>query len=277
MDKRKNGWILGAGKYNQELHKKNLKIYSLNPQYCLFCKKILEYAPEFLRKERKFCSKCCSARYHNKQRIENNFYKKGLTKISKCVSCKKEVHVGINASHKWTKCKECRIKIKIQKPQKEIRCSLCQKLVNIAGRTTCGLKCATKARLIGARKGGKKSAQLQSTIRRSKNEIYFANLCKDKFKNINTNKAIFNGWDADIILPDHKIAVLWNGAWHYKKITQKHSVKQVQNRDSIKIKEINNCGFKSYIIKDMGKSNKKFVEEEFAKFLLFVKNSGGRN
>ena len=49
---------------------------------------------------------------------------------------------------------------------------------------------------------------------------------------------MFNGWDADIVIEDIKTAVLWNGIWHYKKITKKHSVAQVQNRDKIKIDEI---------------------------------------
>lgn len=38
---------------------------------------------------------------------------------------------------------------------------------------------------------------------------------------------MFNGWDADIIIEDLKIAILWNGKWHYEKITEKHSVSQV--------------------------------------------------
>ena len=33
--------------------------------------------------------------------------------------------------------------------------------------------------------------------------------------------SIFNGWDADIILTDLKIAILWNGKWHYEKLTKK--------------------------------------------------------
>lgn len=115
-------------------------------------------------------------------------------------------------------------------------------------------------------RGGLKSCEIQSYIRRSKNEILFANLCKNHFKKVKTNESIFNGWDADVIIYDIKVAVLWNGKWHYEKITENHSVKQVQNRDEIKINEIKNCGYIPYIIKDMGKYNKEFVENEFKKF-----------
>lgn len=100
--------------------------------------------------------------------------------------------------------------------------------------------------------------------------MYFAELCEKHFKNIDCNKQIFNGWDADVIIHDIKYAVLWNGVWHYKKITKKHSVKQVQNRDKIKEKEIRIYGYTPYIIKDMGKHNKEFVEKEFKKFLKFI-------
>ena len=113
-------------------------------------------------------------------------------------------------------------------------------------------------------------ASAKKRVKRSKNEIYFAELCKEKFTNVLTNKHIFNGWDADVILKNLKIAILWNGKWHYEKITKKHSVKQVQNRDKIKLKEIQKCGYKSYIIKDMGKYNPEFVKKEFEKFKEYI-------
>ncbi len=88
-----------------------------------------------------------------------------------------------------------------------------------------------------------------------------------KQSNVLTNEPMFNGWDADIILPNKKIAILWNGVWHYKKITKKHSVEQVQNRDKIKINEIKKLGYTPYIIEDLGKYDKSFVENEFQKFI----------
>lgn len=116
-------------------------------------------------------------------------------------------------------------------------------------------------------KMGQKSAQSQSETRRSKNEIMFAELCQNHFNFVTTNDAIFNGWDADVIIHDHKIAVMWNGNWHYKKLTTKHSVEQVQNRDNIKIKEIIKAGYIPYIVKDEGKHNPTFVNEQFKMFI----------
>lgn len=118
------------------------------------------------------------------------------------------------------------------------------------------------------RTGGLKSAISQN--RRSKNEIYFSELCSSRFKSVKLNESMFNGWDADIIIEDLKIAILWNGKWHYEKLTKKHSIEQVKNRDSLKIKEIIKCGYTPYVIQDMGKKNKKFVEEQFNKFNEYI-------
>ena len=75
--------------------------------------------------------------------------------------------------------------------------------------------CSIHCRMVNA---GRISAQ--KNCRRSKNEIYFYELCNEKFSNVIHNEQIFNGWDADVILQDLKIAILWNGKWHYEKITK---------------------------------------------------------
>jgi hypothetical protein len=116
-----------------------------------------------------------------------------------------------------------------------------------------------------ARLGGRASVNAQN--RRSKNEVAFADLCIEQFDDVLLNDPMFNGWDADIIINDLKVAILWNGAWHYKKITEKHSVKQVQNRDRIKIKEIERAGYVPYVIKDMGKHSMEKVTSEWSGFI----------
>tara|TARA_R110000823_G_C15781239_1_gene485105 strand:+ start:170 stop:838 length:669 start_codon:yes stop_codon:yes gene_type:complete len=114
---------------------------------------------------------------------------------------------------------------------------------------------------------GKKSAAAQRAKRRSKNEIHFASLCQEHFDKVLTNEPMFNGWDADVIIPELKIAVLWNGKWHYEKIMEGTSLKQIQNRDKIKMKEIRAAGYKPYVIKDMGKESPALVQAEWLKFL----------
>jgi hypothetical protein len=188
-----------------------------------------------------FCSQSCAARFNNALRPKKTVQEK-IRKRRKRIKRKGEKYYNLT-------------------------CSICLKDFKYKNIAKC---CSMECRKIGMSKGGLKSVTTQKESRRSKNEILFANLCFDYFKDVKTNEPIFNGWDADIILPNEKIAILWNGKWHYEKITEKHSVNQVQNRDSIKIKEIQNLGFNPYVIKDMGKFNKTFVFSEFEKFKSFV-------
>lgn len=76
-----------------------------------------------------------------------------------------------------------------------------------------------------------------SHIKRSKQEIELFDLCNQHFNTVSNNIKIIDNWDADIIIHDYKIAILWNGPWHYKEMNiTNHSLSQVQNRDKIKTK-----------------------------------------
>ena len=131
--------------------------------------------------------------------------------------------------------------------------------------------CCDECKRIALSTAGKNSASI--SVKRSKNEIAFCDLCESYFgkENVLHNEPMFNGWDADIIIPEHKIAILWNGPWHYKKITTDHSLEQVQNRDRLKIAEITTYGFTPYVIKDLSKANKNKVLTEFNLLLKYLK------
>jgi hypothetical protein len=136
---------------------------------------------------------------------------------------------------------------------------------------TCGsTACISRCNSCAGRAGGLKSVQMQSNTRRSKNEIEFAELCKEAFAEVSCNASMFDGWDADVIIHDYNIAVLWNGIWHYKKVREKHSVEQVQSRDRIKMQLIKANGYIPYVIKDLGKANSQFVREEFNKLIDYI-------
>jgi len=217
-----------------------------------------------------FCCHSCSAAFNNKKR-----------KLSE--ETKEKIKNSINAHYILLgKKREHKPKSKSSSQRKEMVCKVCGKtyILGTDGttRNTCSPECKeylkkhrkeflSEELIEKMRAGGKKSAAAQGDKRRSKNEQYFYHLCKEHFNKVKHNEPMFNGWDADIIIEDIKVAVLWNGKWHYEQITEKHSPKQVQNRDNIKISEIRKCGYKPYIIKDMGKYDPKFVEEEFNKFI----------
>jgi hypothetical protein len=117
--------------------------------------------------------------------------------------------------------------------------------------------------------GGKISATVQS--RRSKNEVYFAEKCEEYFgkENVTTNEACFDGFDCDVIIHKEKLAIAWNGQWHYKQISKTQSLEQVQARDRVKSAIITNkYGYRLYVIKDTGKYDRNFVDQEFEIMLM---------
>jgi hypothetical protein len=124
----------------------------------------------------------------------------------------------------------------------------------------------------GAINGGSTCAK--HPVSRSKNEKYFAQLCKKEFQNVECNKRIFNGWDADVVIHDCKIAILWNGPWHYRQIGKSH-LSEIQNRDKIKTHEIEKMGYVPYVVRDDARRNgEKFVESEFEKLLAYITSVG---
>ena len=60
---------------------------------------------------------------------------------------------------------------------------------------------------MNGQKGGQISARNQS--KRSKNEIYFSELCIGYFgkENVSTNEIYFDGWDAEVIIHYKKLAI----------------------------------------------------------------------
>lgn len=206
----------------------------------------------------RFCSAACARGFSTKskrkeinKKVSKTLRKSLLKKIFvfDCVICGKEKKV------KWSKRKQ----------------------------KTCSLSCGTKWRVHPdnpnaenmrniLREAGKNSARIQNKTRRSKNEIMFFNLCKKKWPSSLPNEPMFNGWDADVVIPKLKVAVAWNGAWHYKKITEEYNLKRVKIRDAIKQKEIKKAGYTLYVIKDMGKHNPSFVNKQFKEFVSWVNN-----
>lgn len=214
---------------------------------CLWCKNEFESSTHSHSKN--CCSKLCSSKY------SKSFCDPNSTSIS--------------VKRWWNSEGFKNFKYKIK------HCVVCGKMLPKKCYTKCcGEVCSKHQISLGARH----SIEKQKENRRSKNEIYFSKLCNDRFEDVKTNEPMFNGWDADVILPNEKIAVLWNGNWHYKKLTKKHSVRQVKNRDKIKIDEIIKSGYTPYIIKDMGSYDEEFVKSEFSKLINFITaEPSGRN
>lgn len=131
-----------------------------------------------------------------------------------------------------------------------VNCLICQKEVAIkmsdSIRTTCK---SIQCKIDLCKSAGKSSASKRKV--RSKQEIELFDLCRSAFKNVSSNSVIVDGWDADIVLHDERIAILWNGPWHYRDMKMKnHSLAQVQMRDKIKTEKFVAAGWKVLIFED---------------------------
>ena len=124
----------------------------------------------------------------------------------------------------------------------------------------------------GGHKGGIRSATVQN--RRSTHEIEFCTLCENHFgkDKVLHNIRMFDDWDADVIIPEYRLAILWDGPWHFRKVTESHKLAQVQQRDRNRIQAIIACNYIPYIIQDNTDRvyNRNFVQDEFNQLLQFI-------
>lgn len=240
---------------------KRLAGYSENPQKCAQCTKALPYK----KKHDKFCSSRCFGIHHNKQcKEQDSIFKKRQKKVQ-CLMCPIEFVTSFYTSPKRYFCSTCRKNQKMV----DLLCQICSSSFRgREGLRTCSKQCFNIAVRTNGRRGG--LATQKKATRRSKNEILFAELCESLYGPILCNQPIFNGWDADVILPAYKVAVLWDGVWHRIKVTRTHALKQVQNRDRMKHAAITACGYATYVICDNGMHNPKFVQEQFEKFTEYI-------
>lgn len=215
-----------------------------------------------------FCSHKCAASFQNKQRKLSNYTTKGKLTQKYCVECNAECIVPINHPIRQVKCSDCKNQTK-SKYKSKITPFISKLCLKCASPFTSkfGKYCDSCRKEIAVESGRRAAL---ACGKRSKNEIHFAKLCKNYGLNILENFPMFDGWDADVIIPDLKIAILWNGPWHYRKITDKHSLKQVQKRDEIKLNKIKDYGYTAYIIRDDGSRSPQFVEEKFKEFVVVV-------
>lgn len=234
--------------------KKVREEYYLLPKHCENCGKEIPFEHRFNR----FCSHSCAAKVNNTKR--EGMTEEQKKKISETLKrkCKKNERICMVCGEKY-------YKTLTPGSTKKFCSKGCRQYYKEHRKEFLSEETINKLSL-----GGRKSAYVQNEIRRSKNEIYFCELCKKHFNDVKHNERIFNGWDADVIVEDVRCAILWNGAWHYKEIGKGYPLEMIQNRDKIKVGEIEKCGYIPYIIKDMGSENRKFVEEEFEKFLKHI-------
>jgi hypothetical protein len=248
---------------------------------------------EFIYKKetQKFCSLKCSHDYTKGKKFKRN---KDPQEICNCPEC------NIVFTKKYKNQKFCSRECNNENQKGKLNhhliinpkhCLICNKIYNIKAlgatknsrknKKVCSQECnkiylssspMKENRKINGKKGGIISASVQ--VRRSKAEIYFADLCKNYFgeNDILCNEMYFkdknnNFWDTDIIIKSIKTAVLYNGIWHYKQVRKSQKLNQIQARDKIKQNIITENGYNYYIVKDLGSFNEDFIKEQFNLFI----------
>ena len=185
----------------------------------------------------KFCSrKCANSRGPRTEEFKNTIRTKLTGRIlrkdhiDKIIESRRTSN-PLYASHETRKC---------------IVCNSSFETTYLANSKTCRSKECIRETQVSA---GRKSAQSRAT--RSKDEIALFELCKNKFPTAKSNSIIAEGWDADIVIADKKVAILWNGPWHYRDMKMSnHSLSQVQNRDKIKTELFKSLGWKVIVFED---------------------------
>lgn len=248
--------------------------YSTIDFRCYECKRLKSSSKyEFIRSilnsniHKKFCSSSCSATYFNRFKIVTESHK---NKTSNTLN------------NKFREVMDEGIRLGLREPitGKKFNTHTCKVCKNTFKsilwiKKLCSEKCKSEDLIKNGRKGGLTTSSLPHHIRtRSKNERLFFNLVKSKFSDSLPNQRIFGEYDADIIIPSLKLAIHWNGVWHYKQIFKtekgKHQFEQVQLRDKMRFSKIEESDWINYIIKDMGTFNSKFVNLQFDLFNEYI-------
>ena len=234
--------------YPQHSHHCFEYLFPKRPSYTAVCvgcqQEIRGYEPK------KFCSSSCAAKFNHNIRVESGWRRSAQSKSALATKVTQKHDSVRNAltSTVGDPAQKVFLDRVTRSPFTPItKCENCGKYFQSpgTGAKNCSRVCT---HLIQSRKG---RANKGLGTRRSKQEIELFKLCEQHFANVSANEKMFDGWDADILLHDHKIAVLWNGPWHYKQMNfSNHSLEQVQRRDRIKTKLFEDNGWRVKVFED---------------------------
>lgn len=248
----------------------NKKTINLSCKKCgiIFTKK-LRYHKKNIKKSKTgnfYCSKKCASTDIKKSSRQKN----ELSIKLKQIYVDKLIKQGYKAED------FIMYKGKLRCKSKKCICKVCDKEFNwVIFKKTCSQSCLNiinrKSSILAGKLSSSKSYQIKS---RSKNERLMYKKIKDVYSDALHNYRAFDGWDADIVIPSLKIAIHWNGVWHYKNVYNNEYgeklFESVKAKDILKYKAIEEKGYTNYIIVDMGRFNINKVNYEFDVFLKKV-------
>jgi len=239
--------------------------YNNNPKKCKNCNSIIPYN----KRMNSYCSSSCSATINNKNRIGKTYTlsEEGLKNLVENGKKRgKQLTEYYKANPDIYKTFIRNIKTFNSKPKKEFICPVCGKILLLTEnefrkRKYCGGSCRNKI-----------NNKVIYGIR-SKAEVYLENKLKEEFPELImyfNDRELLNGMELDVYIPSLKLAIEWNGIYHYKNIRNDGLFERVKNKDFEKVVECEKLNVYLYIIKDLTSQNK-FIRDETEKVINFIK------
>lgn len=236
--------------------------------FCAYCQRIFQLEQHDFDKRRDNFSLCCSLACANK--FNNHRSNDRKIKTSKMIAeLRKLKHENEIKNAKNT----IFYRGKMRVADKQNICIICSKtFFHCHFRKICSPKCNSLLSKRSGNKGGSTTSSLSFHKRaRSSNEKLLFSKVLEIYPDTISNKRMFDGWDADIIIPSLKLAIHWNGPWHYKSIMGDELLERVKLKDQLRYKAIETCGYSNYIIQDLGKMDHVKVELEFTQLIKYIK------
>lgn len=218
---------------------------------CLNCNK--EFSEKYSKwSNGNFCSKKCARQFSSKEKRKEINEKVSKT-LKEYFKTHKHPHLGKVSPKKgirnlidW-KCPQCGKIIKLTPyiaSKRKFCCGTCRN--NFNNKNICGTT--------------------------SKAESILYNEIIKKFPKLNVirnDRIILNGLELDIYLPELKIAIEWNGVFHYKDVHKNKKLELIKNKDLLKEQMCKELGINLIVIKDLT-SNKKFILEKVNEIVSYI-------
>lgn len=198
---------------------------STNKQ-CHYCNKSIKILNKEL-KEFNFCSRSCSAKFFSMGRKKFHYLS--------CSICGKQSLKKI--TELTFKCNTC-----IKNELKQANLKLCKFCENkFTESIFCSIQCSNRYK------------NLHNKGFRSKGEKMLCEAISNNFPElilIPNDRKVLNGLELDIYLPDLKLAIEWNGAFHFAPIRGFEILQKTIEKDALKIKLCEQLGIQLLVIAD---------------------------
>ena len=109
--------------------------------------------------------------------------------------------------------------------------------------------------------------------KRSKNETLLCRWLRQSYPLLvvlNNDKHLIPGYEVDVVLPELKLGIEWNGITHHQPIYGKDKLNEVQTRDRRRAEIATESGVHLIVVTDPGAYNPHFVKEQLEQLWVII-------